>query len=75
MQRHPTMEAISREIDRWPGASVSFSERGKHKAARITHGEEKYTYFFARTPSDRWATQNAVSDIRRRLRMWCGDER
>lgn len=51
-----------------------FEHGGKHGRLIITVDGVERKFVFSMTPSDRFATKNAVGDLRRMLRMWTGTE-
>ena len=69
MNRREYETAITREVENWPGAAVTFVEQGKHPAARLTFGDliQKVTY--PGTPSDSaFGLRKCLGNIRRALR-------
>lgn len=67
-------EAIEREVESWPGATVRFEHGSKHPKAKLTfapEGGEPMTLSrpFPGTPSDNRGLQNCIADVRRTLRQ------
>lgn len=62
-------DALRREVANWPGVSVRKEARGRHNALVLTLGERERFHIFTSTKSNARASKNAVSDIRKTLRI------
>lgn len=61
--------ATKRELERWPGASVTFTNGGKHLTATLAFGGRTRKVICAQTLSDNArGTRNHVSQVRRELK-------
>lgn len=61
-------DAIRGEVERWPGASVTFSSRSRHDQATLAFGGSSRFVVIPSTPGDsRRGTANSISDVRREL--------
>lgn len=63
-------DAIKREVENWPDASVEIVEGGKHPKAKLKFAGQVLSRTFAGTPSDSaFAVHQTLGDIRRSLRQ------
>ena len=62
-------KVMTQETAKYPGLSVSFEHRGKHKAAVFAIEDKTRRVFYPASPSDsRTGTLNKLQDVRRVLR-------
>lgn len=62
-------EAISKEVEEWPGAAVSFEKGSKHPRAVLSFGDSSRFVVFPDTPGDTdRGILNCLTDVRRELR-------
>lgn len=63
-------DSMRREIAKYPGVSLSFEHRGKHKAAVLSTEHKTLRVFYPSTPSDSGrGLLNKRQDVRRVLRQ------
>lgn len=61
-------EAISAEVERWPGVTVAFEDGGKHPRAVLTFGDQSRFVVYPASPSDsRRGVLNCLTGVRREL--------
>lgn len=63
---------IEREVERHPGVTLKWEDRGKHIGAVLTFGAQSRTVFMGRTCSDHRAVHNQRAHVRQAIRTLRG---
>jgi len=63
-----TEEAIARELENWPGATVEFKQGSKHPRAKLSFAGLTQSISFSATPSSPRSLHHSIADVRRTLR-------
>jgi hypothetical protein len=68
MNQRDIEKAIEREVEDWPGASVTFANGGKHPKAKLSYGGALLSVVFAGTPGSQRSIHNTLRDVRGALK-------
>lgn len=62
------LKTVKRELEKYPGASVSVRQTRKHKELTLSYRGKTKKVFTSTSPSDARAVMNVIGDIRRVLK-------